>query len=355
MKYSKKKSIVLVVMLFILSLCFLAGCHSGIASGESSNPGSNSNGTPSADTYKIIADKSKNIKYEKFDNGYVKMDIPKGWKFTAHPRADIIHYTFQVVNPQNKDYQIYFCMKSEGFLSTEKERQWYASLYPKSPLALYPAIDPQNTEGFYRVFSKAVAVDGAVAGDFVFPTINDFTVLEKLGRAPVGGDIVRGSYKNDKGNPIEGIFTATPKKVSLYYVHAVSVYNVVFFTAPADELVNWVDVFNHCVSTITFSDAFVRAFYSQENSIAQSSAEIARINNETSNIITRGWENRQSRYDIISQKRSDATLGYERVYDTETNEIYKAYNGFTDDYTGSKYQAVTDDMYSSPISGYIEK
>ena len=77
--------------------------------------------------------------------------------------------------------------------------------------------------------------------------------------------------------------------------------------------------------------------------------------NETSNIITEGWANRQSSYDIISQKQSDATLGYERVYDTETNEIYKAYNGFTDDYTGSQYQAVTDDMYSSPISGYIEK
>lgn len=111
----------------------------------------------------------------------------------------------------------------------------------------------------------------------------------------------------------------------------------------------------NCVSTITFSDGFVNAFYSQESSIAQSSAEIARINNETSNIITKGWENRQSSYDIISQKRSDATLGYERVYDTETKEIYKAYNGFTDDYSDSKYKAVTDDMYLSPISGIIEK
>ena len=133
MKYSKKKSIVMVVILLILSLCFLAGCHPGMTGG---NPGSGSDGKPSADTYKIIADKSKNIEYEEFDNGYVTMDIPKGWKFTAHPQADTVHYTFQVVNPENKDYQIYFGMKSEGFLSTEKERQWYASLYPKSPFAL---------------------------------------------------------------------------------------------------------------------------------------------------------------------------------------------------------------------------
>ena len=66
------------------------------------------------------------------------------------------------------------------------------------------------------------------------------------------------------------------------------------------------------------------------------------------------WENRQKSYDIMSQKQSDATLGYERVYDTETGDIYKAYNGFTDDYYGNRYQGITDDMYSEAVSGYIE-
>ena len=67
------------------------------------------------------------------------------------------------------------------------------------------------------------------------------------------------------------------------------------------------------------------------------------------------WNKRSNSYDIISQKQSDATLGYERVYDTETNEVYKAYNGFTDVYQGNRYQPITDDMYKAPISGYIEK
>ena len=67
------------------------------------------------------------------------------------------------------------------------------------------------------------------------------------------------------------------------------------------------------------------------------------------------WNKRNNSYDIISQKRSDATLGYERVYDTETGDVYRAYNGFTDNYDGTKYQTVTDDMYTSSISGYIEK
>ena len=35
------------------------------------------------------------------------------------------------------------------------------------------------------------------------------------------------------------------------------------------------------------------------------------------------WENRSKIYDIMSQKQSDQILGYERVYNTDTNEIYK--------------------------------
>ena len=81
----------------------------------------------------------------------------------------------------------------------------------------------------------------------------------------------------------------------------------------------------------------------------------AKIYDEISDMIMDSWNKRNNSYDIISQKQSDATLGYERVYDTETGEVYRAYNGFTDDYSGSRYQAITDDMYTSTISGYIEK
>ena len=67
-------------------------------------------------------------------------------------------------------------------------------------------------------------------------------------------------------------------------------------------------------------------------------------------------ESRNKSQDILSQKQSDAILGYERVYDTETGEIYKATNGFSDVYDGERYRSVTeDDMYAQPISGYIEK
>ena len=82
---------------------------------------------------------------------------------------------------------------------------------------------------------------------------------------------------------------------------------------------------------------------------------IRSIGNQISDGIMDSWEKRSNSYDIMSQKQSDATLGYERVYDTETGDIYKAYNGFTDDYDGERYKSITEDMYTKKTSGYIEK
>ena len=79
------------------------------------------------------------------------------------------------------------------------------------------------------------------------------------------------------------------------------------------------------------------------------------LGNQITDGIMDSWEKRNKSYDIMSQKQSDATLGYERVYDTETNEVYKAYNGFTDDYNGERYKSITDDMYTDKVVGYIEK
>ena len=44
------------------------------------------------------------------------------------------------------------------------------------------------------------------------------------------------------------------------------------------------------------------------------------------------WESRTDTYDILSQEYSDAILGYDRLYDSETGEVYRAELGFWDDY-----------------------
>ena len=47
--------------------------------------------------------------------------------------------------------------------------------------------------------------------------------------------------------------------------------------------------------------------------------------------------------------------GFERIYDTEKDKIYKATNGWSDKYEDDRFKLVTDDsMYTRPIDGYID-
>ncbi len=82
------------------------------------------------------------------------------------------------------------------------------------------------------------------------------------------------------------------------------------------------------------------------------------IRNELSSIsdgIMDSWEKRNTSQYIISQKQSDATLGLERIYDTEKDEIYMAKNGWSDKNKDDRFQLVTDDsMYLKATSGTIE-
>ena len=127
-------------------------------------------------------------------------------------------------------------------------------------------------------------------------------------------------------------------------------------TAVKDTFIEWESLLTECMKTIEYSDSFVNATIQAGNEKVAQAMEFSKNANQVLDGMMDSWEKRNTSQDIISQKQSDATLGYERVYDTETGEIYKATNGFTDVYDGKRYQPITDDnMYAEPISGYIEK
>ena len=321
------------------------------------------------DNVKIVKTETSKITFDDFDNELVSLKIPHGWKVEVAP-ADYIHYSFKVYNPNNKDYMFLFGLKQEGFLKSEKARSTYAKLYPSAVFSKLAAIDPQTTEAFYKVWDKNAKLSNQTElKTEYFPYLNEFKVIENLGKSNIGGDILRANFKNSEGKLMQGLFTASVKSIGTYYINTnmfnlnsprvdvspLNVYNIIFMATPDDDFVNWQKILDYSVSTITFSEKFINGFNKAETTLVNTIKANQRVYDEISNMIMDSWEKRNNSYDIISQKQSDATLGYERVYDTETGEVYKAYNGFTDDYKGNRYQSISDDMYTSAISGYIEK
>lgn len=342
----KKK--IISIMILVLMIIGVSGCGSKDLSDNK---------------IKIREAESKSIKYTDFDNGLIKMKVPEGWKVDVI--GDYIHYTVKVYNPNKPVYQFFFNLKTEGYNKSEEAKAWQNKYYPNDIFAKNPVISDKTTEGFYKIFNELGPLNNT--NEFTFPTLTDFTVVDNLGTGLLGGDLLRATFKDSEGKDAEGIFSAyvydagpyyvsenimSGKQIDIYYLN---VYNAMFITAPKDEFVDWEETLNTVASSLEFTDNFMNGFYSQQDAVMKTFQNVRSICNQISAGIMDSWEKRSASYDIMSQKQSDATLGYERVYDTDTGEVYKAYNGFTDDYDGKRYKSITDDMYTKGVSGYIEK
>lgn len=309
---------------------------------------------------KIVKTEASQIKYETFNNGNLVMQIPKGWKLDIPNTVTYSGYTFKLYNPNNKDYTIMFSLGLSGFMKSEAARKKYASLYPSAVFGQLAAINPQTTEAFYKVWNTNAKVANKAINQEFFVYLNEFEMIENLGKTNLGGDVIRGKFVNDKNEPMEGLFTASIFDSGSYYMYGVDLaplnsYHNIMMYAPESEFNNWQPIYDYCLSTIEFTEAFMQGFNREQSTKVSTVKANAKIYDEISDMIMDSWNKRSASYDIISQKRSDATLGYERVYDTNTGDVYKAYNGFTDEYSGNRYKTVTDDMYTKTISGYIEK
>ena len=100
-----------------------------------------------------------------------------------------------------------------------------------------------------------------------------------------------------------------------------------------------------------YSGSYTSSAMAQSDAAMQQSQQLSQSANEMQDAIMSSWESRNTSQDIISQKQSDATMGFERVMDTETGEIYQTDNGFTDWYDGERYTSITDDQYTEAVVG----
>ena len=345
-----KKKLLLILLTFIFCIT-LTGC------GNDSDVIETKNG----EKLTIVASETSSIEYENFDNGIVRLQIPKGWKVWIPEVVTYSGYSFRVYNPDNPDIGYMFSLAVAGFPKTEADRAYFYSFYPTAVFGQLAAIDPHNTEGFYKVWAKNAkfANENQLYEKFYIET-TDWNMIENLGPAPLGGDILRGTYTSTTGAKLQCLVTAVVVESGIDQLLGLNVeplksYHNIIMHAPDADFNNWSSILDYSLSTIEFTDAYMSGFLKEQaNEVAVVQAN-AKIYDEMSDMIMDSWNKRNNSYDIISQKQSDATLGYERVYDTETGNVYRAYNGFTDDYSGSRYQPITDNMYTTTISGYIQK
>ena len=366
--------VIAVVMVFSLTAC---------SNGEKTII--NSDGTKTELTgegIKITQTAAGSVQTEKYETADFSITIPKGWTVTTG--GINMYHSIRVYDPNEPMNQMFILLKADFLLhSQEGKEAWQqnynlgntqAELFSKAAVLSNP-----STEGFYQMFSQytnfVTQVEPTYAG-YTFPILDGFTVIDRfdstssLKSRAIGDELLRATFTAN-GKEGEGMFAASVVDFGSFMISGGDVvnyqlqtvdggyymaYNIMAITAAKDTFIEWENVLADCMKTLEYSDSFVNATNQASDDQVARAMQISEYCNQVLDGIMSSWENRNKSQDIMSQKQSDATLGYERVYDTETGEIYKATNGFTDVYDGKRYQPVTDDnMYTQPISGYIEK
>ena len=351
-------------------------------SGSGGSGGAKNDAKDAEKGIKITASAARSVETELYETSDFSVTIPKGWTVTSG--GINIYHTIRISDPNEPLNQMFILLKADILLHSQEGKSAWQQQYNmgNTQTAIFanaPVLSNPSTEGFFKIFSEYTAFVGAVEptyAGYTFPRFDGFTVTDRfestsgLRAAALGDELLRATF-SDGGKTGEGLFAAsvvdfgsyaiTNGNVSGYQLQTVDggyymAYNVMAVTAVKDTFIDWESVLCDCMKTLNYSDSFVNATNQASNEKVALAKQISANFNATMDGFMASWESRNKSQDIMSQKQSDATLGYERVYDTETGEIYKATNGFTDVYDGKRYQPVTDDnMYTEPISGYIEK
>ena len=323
---------------------------------------------------KIVANEASKLTLEEYKTDNFTMKKPTGW--TVETGGTGIFYAIRVYDPQNTNNQVYLMLKVQPLLkNTSAKTSWqnyYSMSGNNSQYKLFAdavVLDNPTTEGFYKKFDEISTYLSSLEptlSTMKFPKFSNFTKIEEfessasMKSVALDSKVLRGTFTGENSKEGEGLFMASVVNFGNQYQGGVDmgyymIYDIMSITSAKDEFIDYKDILLESVNSIEFTDSYVKQTIDDNNAQTQKALELNASMQKAFDSYMSAWENRQISYDIMSQKQSDATLGYERVYDTDTGEIYKAYNGFTDDYQGNKYQSITDNMYTEKTSGYIEE
>ena len=298
--------------------------------------------------------------------GNFTMQVPKGWVVSSGG-FDLLHW-IHACDPKRPELGVFTLLKTECLLMNRASKQFY---WEKRGFGLYAMfadmVVVEKVEDFYAQFMPFCAFaakwEKSYQG-FAFPQIADFELVEKkAARTMMSGvalddAVLRGTFTD----PItkrrgEGLFTGTLcRGIVMGNIGCNIMYNISGVTAPAGEFGDHAATLAKVIGSVRYSDAFEATAMRDMQIKAAGNARLAQTMRETSEIVTRGWEERQKGFDARIGKRADATMGYERVVEKDSGKVYRAYNGFLDGSEAQKrFEAAPDEAYSRPLSGTIDR
>ncbi len=338
----KNKKLSMMLLCCFLSVSALTACTSSAPAANNGtlplNPlntvsGSNAPAPTGIDAQlKLTQGGWNNIEWTTYSDQYVTLQVPKGWKVET---KDLYQG-----GTTGSGTGVFVKSPDESVLTEYIDFVSVPSFSLKSP----------TIESF---FTDVVAANDSTITSFVITSSAQSDQQKQFAADNPNAYVDGKTLSADsvvKGKSYEGYYSATMIDNNSSLTGLYGVITAVDMAAPKGELNNWVNILVQIQNSIKLN----QSRYSAGSVVGSSS--YSGSGSSISDGIMDSWNKRNQSEDILSQKRSDATLGYERVYDTYTGDIYRANNGFYDSYSaqgGQRYSPISDDMYDDGYSGYL--
>lgn len=301
------------------------------------------------------------LKLEKFDGGFFSMSKPEGWRVITAGACG--NFAFLIQDPSEPLQQIFYFGEVGPVYMSQQQKQIDAQYMKTSgypvPWIDMPVVSPLTPSNFLTQFH--LIAQSQIAQNFMpqCPTLENLQIISAVPQqSPIDGggtELIRALF-TEGGNLGEGLFlvTVAPFMPFMGGPGGSSAYGLLItgITAPKREFRDIENILVKSVESFTMSEFYVSNCVRQQASTYAGILKAGKTLSEASDIIMQGWEGRNRSDDIMAEKRSDAILGKERLYDPQSGEVFEFENGFYDRYNLEKNRYEMNNLQPLPHDGY---
>ena len=294
---------------------------------------------------------AKTIQY---NDGRFSMQLPEGWQIMT--QSEYTSFCFKAWDPGNPNRTVFLFMKLEPFLKSWAAKATYQqvndslggnSMYKLSADA--PVMESCTLQGLLDSlpqvydFCSEYFTSGLTINPGVLPQMQNVQIVEKTRSSLPAPDtcgenvIGRITFEDYLGQKCEGLVTAQPVNTMSYDFFGVdgwpyTVYLFMGVTSPMGEMTELESTLTQCLGSFDFTPSYVNQAVNISTAETQALLAQGRTMQAAHDAMVDAWYAREKSHDIAFQKWSDSFMGYDRLYDSATGEVYLADVGFYDSY-----------------------
>jgi hypothetical protein len=343
------------MLLTLTVIIILVGCDSDHEVSSTQDP--TTPGTSTTQSSTAILQPAPTLTLENYDRGFFSIMKPIGWDIVTAGSCST--FAFYIRDKEHQTNQIFYFNELGPIYLDEEQKtidKNYAGMGGSLPSWFeMPVVNPLTPENFLLKFELIAETDIAKKFMQTFPELKNIEIIsaaEEESPLPGGKTKTIRALFQQNGELGEGLFyiTVAPLIPLTGYAWGGTGfgYVIIGITSVKSDFRHFQETLIQSLRSLNLSQSYIDNCLKQQQQQVLGILKAGNTLFETSDIIMSSWEDRNRVDDITSEKRGDAMLGNERVYNPDTGAVYEVPLDFYEEYNIHREQYSMDNLQLLP-------